>query len=274
MESAVTSSLPIFALLLAVGCAHRPLQELIDTRLAYQKATQSETAELAPDELRNAQEALAAAEEAYERRPRSKKTADLLYIARRKVQIAEAAAEVAREKATLEGDKLAQRAEAERAAQEALLARTRQLLAEAEVARQEAMATLRRLADVSQEDRGLVLTLWEDELFAPGEAALLSDAQSRLAEIAQALLVTPGRRLLVEGHLGAQGPDQGKVELSQRRADAVRDFLVSRGYDASIVEARGLGDSRPLADERAAEGRMSDGRIEIIATAASETPSH
>jgi outer membrane protein OmpA-like peptidoglycan-associated protein len=52
--------------------------------------------------------------------------------------------------------------------------------------------------------------------------------------------------------------------LSQQRADAVRSYLISRGYQSDLIQAQGIGEDRPVADNASAEGRANNRRVEII----------
>lgn len=128
----------------------------------------------------------------------------------------------------------------------------------------DAQAAFAKLAAVKEEARGLVITLSGSVLFASDKAELLPSAQSRLGQVADALLADRQRTLVVEGHTDSRGGDGHNNELSLRRADAVRSFLVSKGYDASLVTAQGIGKSRPVADNNTAEGRANNRRVEIV----------
>ena len=128
-------------------------------------------------------------------------------------------------------------------------------------AAQEALA---RLAAVKQETRGMVITLSGSVLFASDKAVLLPDAMVRLGQVAEAMLATGDRIAVVEGHTDSRGSDSHNVDLSQRRADAVRHFLIARGYDSDRISAHGIGKDRPVADNRSAEGRANNRRVEII----------
>lgn len=144
------------------------------------------------------------------------------------------------------------------------LAYTKEAQTRAQSATSEALTSLSRVADVKEEARGLVITLSGSVLFGSNESALLPDATTGLGTVAAALLPTGDRRLTVEGHTDSQGSEAYNLELSQRRADSVRDFLTSRGYDPDRVRARGMGESRPVADNATAEGRATNRRVEII----------
>jgi outer membrane protein OmpA-like peptidoglycan-associated protein len=92
----------------------------------------------------------------------------------------------------------------------------------------------------------------------------MSGAQSRLDQVADALLVSPDRKIVVEGYTDSQGSDAYNLDLSQRRADAVRDYLVHRGYPASHLQAHGIGEGRPIADNITSEGRANNRRVELV----------
>jgi outer membrane protein OmpA-like peptidoglycan-associated protein len=135
---------------------------------------------------------------------------------------------------------------------------------EAEQRTADALAALAKLTAVKEEARGLVITLSGSVLFRTDEAVLMPGAQARLDQVADALLTSPGRNVLVEGFTDSQGSDQYNMDLSQRRADAVRGYLVQRGYDGTRIQGRGIGEGRPVADNATAEGRANNRRVEII----------
>jgi outer membrane protein OmpA-like peptidoglycan-associated protein len=127
-----------------------------------------------------------------------------------------------------------------------------------------AQADLAKLAAVKEEARGLVITLSGSVLFASNKSELLPSAQDRLNQVADALMATKERRLTVEGHTDSQGSSRYNLELSQRRADVVRSYIISRGYASDLIEAHGIGKDRPVADNASAEGRANNRRVEII----------
>ena len=75
----------------------------------------------------------------------------------------------------------------------------------------------------------------------------------------------PSLHVVVEGHTDSIGSDAYNQKLSERRAKAVRDYLVREGIDASRITTRGYGKSRPVASNDTAEGRAQNRRAEIIA---------
>ena len=127
-----------------------------------------------------------------------------------------------------------------------------------------ALAELAKLAAVRQEERGLVVTLSGSVLFRSAKSTLLSSAQVKLDQVAKALLSVRARNLIVEGHTDSQGSESYNQGLSQRRADAVRDYLVQKGYPADRIQARGKGKGSPIADNASPEGRANNRRVEIV----------
>jgi outer membrane protein OmpA-like peptidoglycan-associated protein len=70
--------------------------------------------------------------------------------------------------------------------------------------------------------------------------------------------------MVVEGHTDANGSQTHNLDLSARRAQSVRSYLVSQGIPESQIRAQGLGFSRPVADNKSAEGRANNRRVEIV----------
>lgn len=266
---------------LLVGCAaSAPPAELINARQAYQRASAGQAAQLVPAELHKAQAALAIAEKSFQDDPKSFRTRDLAYVADRKAKMAEALATTAAgNAATAKANKDLQVTQSEivkntkedLAASERSGALKAEQLAAAEKARldadkraADAQEALAKLAAVKEEERGLVITLSGSVLFASGKSALLPAAQNRLTQVSDALLATKERRLTVEGHTDSQGSSSFNQGLSQQRADAVRTYIISRGYPGDLIRAQGIGEDRPVADNTSAEGRANNRRVEII----------
>jgi outer membrane protein OmpA-like peptidoglycan-associated protein len=127
-----------------------------------------------------------------------------------------------------------------------------------------AMAELAAIASLKEEERGLVLTLSGSILFRSAESTLMPAAQEKLDQVAKALLSIRARNLIVEGHTDSQGSDAYNQALSQRRADAVRNYLVQKGYPANQIQAHGQGEGSPVAENNSAEGRANNRRVEIV----------
>jgi outer membrane protein OmpA-like peptidoglycan-associated protein len=145
------------------------------------------------------------------------------------------------------------------------LAAEQQARMDAEKRAADAQAELAAVAMLKEEARGLVITLSGSVVFASNQTTILPAAQSRLNQVAEALMSTDEHRnLTVEGHTDSIGSDAYNMQLSQRRADSVRSYLISRGYQADMIEARGIGEVRPIADNSSPEGRSNNRRVEII----------
>jgi len=137
-------------------------------------------------------------------------------------------------------------------------------LSDSEKRTADALAELAKLAAVKEEERGLVVTLSGSVLFRSAESNLLSSAQVKLDQVAKALLAVRARNLIIEGHTDSQGSESYNQGLSQRRADAVRDYLVRQGYPADRIQSRGRGKGSPIADNASPEGRANNRRVEIV----------
>jgi outer membrane protein OmpA-like peptidoglycan-associated protein len=131
----------------------------------------------------------------------------------------------------------------------------------------QAAADLAKIASVKQETRGMVITLSGGVLFASGKSDLLGDAQVKLNSVADSLTQQdPDSKMVVEGHTDSQGKVAYNQDLSQRRAQVVRDYLVTRGIAADRVTSQGFGSSRSVADNSSPEGRANNRRVEIVVT--------
>ena len=83
----------------------------------------------------------------------------------------------------------------------------------------------------------------------------------------RAMIAEYGRPLVIEGHTDSTGADDYNMELSQRRAEAVKAYLVERGIDAALIEAVGKGESEPIADNAADDGRQANRRVRVAVAA-------
>jgi outer membrane protein OmpA-like peptidoglycan-associated protein len=115
--------------------------------------------------------------------------------------------------------------------------------------------------DLEQAEVGIV-TLDAELLFDTDRADLRADAREILAPIAEEL-VRSSEIAVIAGFTDSRGSTEHNRELSQRRADAVRAFLIETGVARASVVAEGLGESQPIASNATAEGRASNRRVEI-----------
>lgn len=114
-----------------------------------------------------------------------------------------------------------------------------------------------------QTERGLVITLG-DVLFASNQTTLKPGAAGTLEQIAKFMRKHPERRVLIEGHTDARGPEDYNLQLSERRAAAVRDALIQRQIDPRRIETIGFGETYPIGDNDTAAGMQKNRRVEIV----------
>ena len=152
------------------------------------------------------------------------------------------------------------RMQAEQARMQAESARAQ---ADAEQAKN--VALLKELADLKgqQTNRGLVLTVG-DVLFATGKAEVAAGGLRSIDKLAEFLKKNPTRNLLIEGHTDNTGPEDFNLKLSQQRADAVKDVLVSRGVGADRITTKGYGPKYPVVANDTAAGRQQNRRVEVV----------
>ncbi|HKU41794.1 MAG TPA: OmpA family protein [Polyangiales bacterium] len=273
-----TNALGVAALLCAaIGCGTAaPPRQLLDARAAYNEARLGKAAELAPAELHTAKVALNAAEQAFTDDPESAETYALAYVALRTSQLVQTQANTKAAKAELDqiqreidqresDDMLRTRNELMQARRDLSSERAARVAAEAR--ERDAMQRLAAAAavNVKEEARGTVIVLPGSVLFSSGRYELTGEAQRKLTMVAETVAPQASSHdILVEGHTDSQGTPTSNQVLSESRARAVMDFLVSRGVPAQAITSVGIGQARPIADNSSADGRAINRRVEII----------
>jgi outer membrane protein OmpA-like peptidoglycan-associated protein len=111
--------------------------------------------------------------------------------------------------------------------------------------------------------RGLIANM-SDVLFKTGSFELMPTARERLAKVSGIVLAYPSLHLQVEGHTDSVGSDEYNQTLSEKRAGAVRDYLVQQGISADNIESRGFGKTVPIASNDTPEGRQQNRRVELV----------
>ncbi len=214
---------------------------------AEQARIQAEQAKAEAERMK--QEALAAAQEA----------------ARQKEEAEKAKAEALAQQQALA-------AEADKAKADA--AKSESLRQQAEILRQQAekdkadlrarlLQQLNSILATRDSARGLIANM-SDVLFRSGRYELLPAARERLAKVSGIILAYPSLHLAVEGHTDSVGGDEYNQNLSEQRAQAVRDYFVQQGVPAGSIEARGFGKTEPIASNDTAEGRAQNRRVELV----------
>lgn len=262
-----------FFLLSACATGPKAPEVPLDSRVKL-TALQSDPrlATRAPVELQAAEAAVKAAEMPHED---AEYAAHLVLLAEQKVEIARARAQARQyedqrralseqsERARLEARTL----EADRARRDATSARADAASARDEVAasREARLELQQQIAELNarETDRGLVVTLG-DLLFATGKSDLTGGAGPNLDKLAAFLAEYPDRTVLIEGHTDNVGSEESNYFLSQRRADSVKSYLVSRGVQATRLTTAGMGQGAPVASNETALGRQQNRRVEVI----------
>ena len=137
--------------------------------------------------------------------------------------------------------------------------------ADADAARSELEAMRTQLTELQtkQTERGLVVTLG-DVLFEVDRAAIKPGATRALDQLANALHNDPGASITIEGHTDSTGSREHNMDLSTRRMDSVRAYLVTHGVEPAKISGSGLGPDYPVASNATESGRQQNRRVEVI----------
>jgi outer membrane protein OmpA-like peptidoglycan-associated protein len=127
-------------------------------------------------------------------------------------------------------------------------------------------AELEKIAETKRTEQGLITKLKSDILFDTGKSDLKPAAKTNLGQMAEILKKYPEDVLTVKGFTDSTGSTAVNQELSQRRADSVRSYLVGQGIPANTVSTVGMGEQNPIADNGTADGRKQNRRVEIEVT--------
>jgi outer membrane protein OmpA-like peptidoglycan-associated protein len=272
----------------ATACAGEriPPKALVDARADYLGARDGIAMKLDPTDVHEADVALERAEQAWQASPNDPNTVNLALIADRKALIAQSHA------ATIKAEQDSQQAavllaamkSAQMQATEGQLSQTQRVLGATQMQLQEQRAAtvaqqrklheleatlkaereaIAKIATVTEGDRGMVITLQSEVLFQTGKWELKPAAMAKLDLIATALK-DKEQPIVVYGFTDSVGARDNNMELSQRRAHAVRDYLVSRGIPQDLVTAQGKGPDEPVAGNGSLEGRAQNRRVELV----------
>ena len=99
--------------------------------------------------------------------------------------------------------------------------------------------------------------------FDTAQATLKPESQATLQQVLGVLTADPALRLVVAGHTDGEGEQDYNLGLSERRAGAVRQWLVDQGVDAARLSSEGWGESRPVADNGSPAGRALNRRVQL-----------
>jgi outer membrane protein OmpA-like peptidoglycan-associated protein len=284
----VSAALAVSAALIACAGEVPAPKQLVDAREEYQKAKAGPAMQLDPTDVHEAELALNKAEQVWKdsNDPSDDHALKMAVIAQRKAQIAEAeaAAMKARQEAQQAKADLAATVAAQLAATKGQLSQTQQTLnqtesalhqtaaqaaeqqkklADLEAKLKDARDTIAKIAAVKDDDRGMVITLQGEVMFNTGKWDLKPAALAKLDQIADALRGKE-QPMTVYGYTDNVGTVSTNLELSQKRAQSVRDYLVTKGIPSDLIKAEGKGQDNPVSENTSVEGRAQNRRVEIV----------
>jgi outer membrane protein OmpA-like peptidoglycan-associated protein len=155
------------------------------------------------------------------------------------------------------------RAEAEAAEARARATAATKSADDANAVRERLRTQLNSVLATSESARGLIVKM-SDVLFDTGKYTLKPNTQISLAKVSGILQAYPGLKLQVEGYTDSVGSDQLNQKLSENRANAVRDFLITQGVQPDNITATGYGKTKPVADNSTASGRAQNRRVNLV----------
>lgn len=279
----VPGLLAMAALVAACSSAPTTTSLLDQTRGDYMAAQSNPmVSTYAAREWREASSALAAANDAATRQEDSEKVDKLAYLAKQKIATAQ---EVAKQKAaeadvanagkqrdqlrldarTQEANQAIARAQAAQADAEAAKAQAQSAEMATRDAQARAAALEVQLADLAAKktERGMVITLG-DVLFGTDKSDLTANGAATARKLADVLKNNPQRTVLIEGFTDSTGSSSHNLDLSQRRAESVRNALLEQGIARDRIATRGYGAAYPAAGNDTASNRQLNRRVEIV----------
>jgi outer membrane protein OmpA-like peptidoglycan-associated protein len=119
--------------------------------------------------------------------------------------------------------------------------------------------------DGTMDERGLMTTVPGGLLFAVDSEAVQETAHDTLAKVAELISVYDDRKVLIVGHTDAIGDAAYNKELSERRAELVKQFFVDNfEVEEDRLSTQGFGEERPIASDATREGRRANRRVEVL----------
>ena len=176
---------------------------------------------------------------------------------------AQADAEKARNDAQQQQEVAEANSDRDRAAAASSDAQLQQAIQDREALRARLLQQFNLILETRDTARGLVVNM-SDVLFDTGKYTLRPLAREKLAKISGIVLAYPSLKLAIEGNTDSVGTELFNQELSEQRAEGVRNYLTQQGIPESSTTATGFGKTRPIASNDTAEGRQQNRRVELI----------
>jgi len=232
---------------------HRDVKmEITDAREAVERAEDARIAALRKEAAEREAATIAAKDQAQQEAAQSQLQAQQAQLQAEQAAAAKARADAARAEA-----------EAQAAEARANAAQANKNAEDANAVREKLRAQLNSVLATSETARGLIVNM-SDVLFNTGQYTLKPSTQISLAKVAGILLAYPGLKVQVEGFTDSTGSLMFNQTLSEKRAEAVRDFLISQGVSPNNITAQGFGPSDPVADNNTASGRAQNRRVNMV----------
>ncbi len=121
----------------------------------------------------------------------------------------------------------------------------------------------RDFEDAAVTDRGIMVTFDSDVLFPLNSSYLTDQAKEELDKLVALLEEYPGASLIVDGHTDATGTEEYNQWLSEKRAESVKKYAVSKGLAENRISTHGYGQTKPIAANNTKEGRQQNRRVEV-----------
>jgi outer membrane protein OmpA-like peptidoglycan-associated protein len=173
-------------------------------------------------------------------------------------------AEIHREASERRADRLEEVAEQARVSVSQAQEELARLRSERDAEMNRLQRALNRIAETRRTSEGVVMNLGSDTIkFDFDRANLKPEYRELLSRIAGILLTSSGYRVQIYGHTDDIGTEAYNQQLSERRAQTVRDYLVDAGIDAQIITTKGFGKTNPLFPGDSPEIRAKNRRVEI-----------
>jgi outer membrane protein OmpA-like peptidoglycan-associated protein len=112
----------------------------------------------------------------------------------------------------------------------------------------------------SKDDKGIIIY---DINFERAKATILTKSQTALEDLVKTMKAYPTMEIMIEGHTDNVGDELALIQLSEQRAEAVRDYLVFHGIESRRIKIRGLGATQPIHQNETESGREKNRRVEI-----------
>ncbi len=118
-------------------------------------------------------------------------------------------------------------------------------------------------AEVEKRDDSILVNFQSQLLFDSGSSSLHPGAYDRLRSLARTLNNYPKSQVIIKGHTDSEGSESFNQQLSEQRADRVRNFIIAEGVAPSRITSLGFGESLPVATNASREGRAQNRRVEL-----------